>query len=140
MSWRDHNCLLFYYWSLSKSARDVILRLFFGWICENLGRRPKLNQPTKVKESGVIRNPAGLLHVMCHRYDCEFSFEFVNQFLDLRRGDRIKCRTRLVHQDDFRLHGERARNTKSLLLSARKARARFVQIILHLVPESSHSE
>src|SRR5919197_1238551 len=119
---------------LSKSARDIILRLLFARICENFCRRPELNQASEVQESGVIRNPAGLLHVVSHCYDCVFSFEFVDQFLDLRRGDRIQRRTRLVHQDHFRLYGERARDTKSLLLPTRKACARFVQIILSLVP------
>src|SRR6266481_5001217 len=112
--------------SSSKSARNVILRLFFGWICENLGRRTKLNQPPKVKESSVIRYAASLLHVVCHRDDRVTGLELVNQFLNLGCGNRIQCRTRLIHQNHFRLHCERARDAEPLLLSARKARARLV--------------
>jgi hypothetical protein len=59
---------------LSKSARDIILRLFLGWICENLGCRSKLDQPAEVHESGVIRNAAGLLHIVRHRYNGVFRF------------------------------------------------------------------
>src|SRR5436189_517203 len=124
----------------SKSSGDIILRLFFGWICENPSRWSKLDQPSKIKESGVIRYAASLLHVVCDRYDRITGLEFVDQFLNLGRRDRIKCRTRLIHQNHFRLYGESARDAEPLLLSARKARSRLVQIILHLVPQSSHAE
>src|SRR5205823_1072669 len=103
--------------SLSKSTRDIILRLFLGWICENLCRRSKLDQPPEVHEGGVIRDPAGLLHIVGHRYNGVFRFWFVNQFLDFRRSDRIERRTRLIHQDDFRLYGERACDAEPLLLT-----------------------
>src|SRR5436309_13301849 len=119
--------LIFYSFSCScsssKSARNVILRLFLGWICENLGCRSKLDQPAEVHEGGVIRNTAGLLHIVRHCYDCVLAFEFVNQFLDFRRSNRIECRTRLIHQDHFRLHGERARDAEPLLLATRKTGA-----------------
>src|SRR6266513_1027652 len=46
---------------LSKSTRDIILRLFLGWICENLCSRSKCDPEHWVHEGGVIGSPAGLM-------------------------------------------------------------------------------
>jgi hypothetical protein len=64
----------------------------------------------------------------------------VDQFLDFSRGDRIERRTGLIHQDHFRLHGERARDAEPLLLTTRKTGAWLVQIVLDFVPKSSHAQ
>src|SRR4029077_7209301 len=55
-------------------ASNVVLSLFFGWICENLGCRSKLDQPAEIHEGGVIRNAAGLLHVVRDGYNGVFRF------------------------------------------------------------------
>src|SRR4029077_12715508 len=60
--------------SSTKPASNVVLRLFFGWICENPCRRSKLDQPAEVHEGGVIRNATGLLHVVRHCYNGVFRF------------------------------------------------------------------
>ena len=43
------------------------------------------------------------------------------QLLDLRGGDRVERRGRLVHQQHLGLDGERARDAQALLLAAREA-------------------
>src|SRR5450759_1950169 len=78
--------------SLSKSPSNIILRLLFSWICKNFGRRSKLDKPPEIKESSVIGDAAGLLHVMRHGHDRVTGLEFVNQFLNSRRGDRFERR------------------------------------------------
>src|SRR5947208_13618168 len=81
----------------AKSAGDIVLRPSFARICENFRGRPKLDQFSKIKESGVIRDATGLLHVVRNRYDRVLAFELVDQFLNLGRGDWIKRGTRLIH-------------------------------------------
>src|SRR5207249_500782 len=44
-------------------------------------------------------------------------------------------RARLVHQDHLGLDRKRARDAKALLLAARDAHPRCVELVLHLVPE-----
>ena len=39
---------------------------------------------------------------------------------DLIGGDRVQRRGRLIHQDDFRFHSDRAGDAQTLLLTARK--------------------
>src|SRR5947208_3066954 len=79
--------------SLTKSASDIIFRLSLAWICENFRGRPKLDQLSKIKESGVIGDASSLLHIVRYRYDGVLAFELMDQFLDLGRSDRIKRRT-----------------------------------------------
>src|SRR6266536_1959659 len=83
--------------SLTKSASDIIFRLSLAWICENFRGRPKLDQLSKIKESGVIGDASSLLHIVRYRYDGVLAFELMDQFLDLGGGDRIKRRTGLIH-------------------------------------------
>src|SRR4029077_18366925 len=128
------------YQPLPKSSRDVVLRLSFTWICKDFRCRSKLDQSAEIKERGVIGDTARLLHVMCHGHDRVARLELINQLLNLRGGNRIERRTRLVHQDYLRLDGQRARDAKPLLLAPRQTGARLVQIIFHLVPQSGHSQ
>ena len=67
-------------------------------------------------------------------------FSSLDQFLDLRRRDRIERRAGFVHQNYFRFHGERARDAEPLLLATRKACPGLVQIIFHFVPKSRHAQ
>src|SRR6266550_9350527 len=55
--------------SLAKSASNIVFRLALAWICEDFGGRPELDQLSKIKESGVIGDASGLLHVVRYRYD-----------------------------------------------------------------------
>ena len=51
------------------------------------------------------------------------------------RRDRVERRAGLVHEDDVRLHGERAGNAQPLRLPAGEAQARGLEPVLHLVPQ-----
>src|SRR5713101_3206255 len=59
-------------------------------------------------EGGEVGGTARLLHVVRHDHDRIPLFQFLHEFLDAQRGDRVERRGRLVHEDDFRLDGERA--------------------------------
>src|SRR5439155_13846256 len=126
--------------SLAKSASNIVFRLALTRICENFRGRPKLDQLSKIKESGVIGDASGLLHVVGNRYDRVLGFELINQFLDLGRRDRIKRRTGLVHEKHFGLHRESARDAKPLLLAAGEACSRLMQIVFYFIPKRGHAK
>ncbi len=63
---------------LAKSAGNVVFGPPFAWICENLCGRPELDQLSKIKEGSVIRDTAGLLHVVGHGDDGVMGPEFVD--------------------------------------------------------------
>ena len=73
---------------------------------------------------------------MGHDHDGEALLEFVHRFLDLQSGDRIQSRTRFIHQDHFRLDGDRACNAEALLLTTREGITTFIQLVLAFVPDS----
>jgi hypothetical protein len=53
--------------------------------------------------------------------------QLLHELLDRQRGDRVEGRTRLVHQQDLRLDGDRSGNTEALLLAARQTGTRLVE-------------
>ena len=61
--------------------------------------------------------------------------QLVDQLLDLGGGDRVERRAGLVHQQHLRLDRERAGDAEPLLLAAREADARLLELVLHLVPQ-----
>ena len=52
--------------------------------------------------------------------------QFVDQFLDLRRGDRVERRAGFVHQQHLGRGRDGAGDAQALLLAARQAGARLV--------------
>src|SRR6516164_3049761 len=121
---------------LTESARNVILGSLFRRIAENLLSPVKFHQSSQIKESSHVGAACRLLHIVRHDDDGELIFERINELLYLGRGYRIKSGTRLIHQDDIRLHGDRPGDTKALLLSSRKTERTLIQAVLHLIPES----
>ena len=73
---------------------------------------------------------------MGHDDDGELVAQLVDQFLDLRRRNRVKRRARLIHQDHFGADSNRARDAQTLLLAARKPGARLRQPVLDLIPQA----
>ena len=64
------------------------------------------------------------------------TFQFgVDQLLDDRGRDRVERRAGLVHQQDFRLRRDRARDAQALLLAAGQTGAGLLQAVLDLVPQ-----
>ena len=88
-----------------------------------------------IEEAGVVRDARRLLHVVRDDDDRVVLLELEDQLLDLLRGDRVERGAGLVHQQHLGLVGQRARDAEPLLLAAREAGARFLQPVLHLVPQ-----
>src|SRR5579862_3442890 len=66
--------------------------------------------------------------------------QLVDQVLDTGGRHWIERRAGLVHQNHFRLHRDRARDTKALLLAAGKTGARTPEALLDLVPQAGAGE
>src|SRR4051812_25187781 len=90
------------------AAGDIILGARLARIGEDLRRLAVFDQLAEVEEGGALRNARGLLHVVRDDRDRIAAAKLVNQLLDLRRGDWVESRARLVHQDDFRVDRNRA--------------------------------
>src|SRR3989442_6311293 len=119
----------------AEPTRDVILRPLVLRRGEQPGRRPDLHQLAEQEESRAVRHPRRLLHVVRDDDDRQVAFELEDGLLDASGGDRVEGRARLVHQQDFGLHRERARNAQALLLAAGEAGAGLRQPVLDLVPQ-----
>src|ERR1700687_1365279 len=125
---------------LPEAAGDVILGpAVLGAIEDVVGRAEldDLARPLLVHqhECGEIGGRRRLLHVLRHDHDRIPLFEFLHEFFDAKRRDRIECRGRLIHQDYFGLDGERTGQAQPLLLASRKVEGGTSQPVLHLVPQ-----
>ena len=120
----------------TEPSGNIVLRLFHVRIGEDLLRGVEFDQLSHVEETCVFRDARRLLHVVGHDDDGVALLERVDKLLDLRRGDGIERRCRLVHEQDVRLHGERPGDAETLLLAAGEGHGGFVQDILDLVPEN----
>src|SRR5690242_10701108 len=120
---------------LAETAGDEVLGALVARTREDLGRLAKLDQVAGQEEARVLRDTRRLLQVMRDDGDGVVLLELLDQLLDLERGDGVERGGWLVHQDDLRLDGERARDAEALLLSAREAERALIQAILHLIPE-----
>ena len=87
------------------------------------------------KERRVVADARGLLHRMRHDHDRVDFLQLADEIFDLARRDRVERRGRLVHQDDFGIDGETARDAEPLLLPARERERGAVEAILDFVPE-----
>src|SRR6476661_8085158 len=101
------------------AARDVILSAPFARIGEDLGRLAIFDELAEVEERRPLRHARGLLHVVRDDRDRVAATQFVDQLLNLRRGDRVEGRAGLVHQDHFGVDGNCPSNAQSLLLATR---------------------
>ncbi|QTK79743.1 hypothetical protein AT6N2_C2084 [Agrobacterium tumefaciens] len=124
----------------AEAAHDVILRALIIRIGEHLVGFVFLNKMTKVEHGRALGNTRRLLHGVRDDDDGVVCPQLVDQFLDLRGGNRVQRRAGLVHQDHFRADGDRTGDAKALLLTAGKARAGLMQTVLHLVPETGSLE
>ena len=77
---------------------------------------------------------------MRYHNDSIILFELEHKVLDLRGGDRIKRRGRLVHQQHLRVCGKRTRDADTLLLTAGHGQRGFFEVILGLLPDSGTLE
>ncbi len=108
---------------LTRTARDVVLGPRVARLGEEHVRAIELDELAQVEERRVVGDARRLLHVVGDDDDRVVLVELVDQLLDVRGGDRIERRGRLVHQQHLGLDGERARDAEALLLAAREASA-----------------
>src|SRR5438105_638806 len=67
---------------LAKSTSDVIFRAFLARVSKNFRGRSELDEFAEIKDTSVIGNAPGLLHVVSDNYDGVLRFQFLNQFFD----------------------------------------------------------
>jgi len=76
-----------------------------------------------------------LLHIVSDDHLGVIVLQALHKALYLARGDGVEGAARLIEQDDVRLHGQGAGNTKPLLLSSGQAQSRLIQPLAYLFPE-----
>src|SRR5687768_15586424 len=103
-------------------------------IREDVVRVAYLDELAEVEVRRALGDARGLLHRVRDDRDRVVLLELIDQVLDARRRNRVERRARLVHEDDVGIDGDRARDTKPLLLSAREPRARLLEPVLDLGP------
>ena len=82
-----------------------------------------------------LRNAGCLLHRMRNNADRIALSQLVDQVLDASSRNRIQRRAGLVHQDNFGIDGNRARDTQPLLLTPGQTGAGLMETILDLLPQ-----
>src|SRR5216684_2348175 len=126
--------------SSAEPAGDVVLGASIARRGEYLVGLVEFDQFTEIHEGGLVGDARGLLHVMGDDGDGVVLRQFLDQFFDLGGRNRIERRARLVEQDHFRPHGDGAGDAEPLLLAARQAQARGVELVLDLVPQRAAAQ
>src|SRR5678815_2969517 len=103
--------------ALAEPARNVVFGELVARVRENAIRLAHLDEIAQVKVRRALRNPRGLLHGVGHDHDRVALPQLLHEIFDARGGDRIERRTGLVHEDHFRIDGNRACDTQALLLA-----------------------
>lgn len=119
----------------AESPGDVVFRLLVFGVGEDFLCRADLDDAAFVEKCRHVGDARGLLHVVRDDDDREACAETRHQFFDLQRADGIDCARGFVHQQDFGFGCDCAGDAEALLLSARKGRAGFVELVLDFVPE-----
>src|SRR5215813_9586374 len=131
----DSNALSVCEVTLPELAGDIVLRPSLARVGEDLGGGPDLDQLTEIEERSVIRDARRLLHGVRHDDDGVLLLELVDELLDLRSGDGVERRGRLVHQKDLGLYRQSTGDAEALLLATRQRRAGVLQPVFHFVPQ-----
>src|SRR4051812_21051033 len=92
------------------AAGDVILRAALPRVREDLAGLPVFHELAEMEEGCALRYPGRLLHVVGDDCDRVTSAQFVDQLLNLGGRKGVEGRTGLVHQNDFRIDGNGARD------------------------------
>src|SRR5437773_9010677 len=120
---------------LPEPAGDVVLGPLVARVREERARHAELDQLPQEHEARGVGHAGRLLHVVGHDDDRVAVLQLEHQLLDLRRGDGIQGRARLVHQEHVRLDRDRAGDAEPLLLPAREPERALAEAVLDLVPE-----
>ncbi len=73
---------------------------------------------------------------MRHNDDRVGLLQAINELFDFPGGYRIQRGTGFIHEDNFRLHRQRAGDTEPLLLAAGKSEGAVLKAVLHFLPET----
>src|SRR5579864_1347691 len=76
---------------LAELSGKIPFRQLFPWVLEQARCLPILNKLSKIEERRIVGDSRRLLHVVGYNHDCVFFFDAVNELLDLRSRDRVKC-------------------------------------------------
>src|SRR5208337_530230 len=120
---------------LPEPAGDVVFSFLLGRCLEDDFRLVILDQFSQKKETREIRHPRGLLHVVGDNNLRALVLEGIKQLLYFGRGDGIKSRAGLIEEEHFRVDSQSSGNAQSLLLPEGKSVSRFVELILHFLPQ-----
>src|SRR5262245_12181778 len=82
----------------TEAPGDVVLRLFLRWLDEQIVGAPVLDQLPEVHVGGEVRDARRLLHVVRDDHDSVIGLEIVDQLIDLRGGNRVEGRSRLIER------------------------------------------
>ena len=102
----------------AEPAGDVVLGPRVPGTREDVARRPGLDQAAHVEEGRPLGDPGRLSHRVGDDDDAVIVLQLVDEFFNLGGRYRIERRARLVHQDVYRVHRDRAGDDKALLLAA----------------------
>ncbi|OEI67459.1 Uncharacterized protein Cus16_2894 [Curtobacterium sp. ER1/6] len=125
----------------TEATRDVVLGRLHRRVREHRRRVVELDELARcagardVEEGGLVADARRLLHVVRDDDDREVLLELLDQVLDGERRDRVERGARLVHEQDVRLHRDRAGDAETLLLTAGQAHAGLLEAVLDLVPQ-----
>ena len=122
--------------NLTESTRHVVFCELMERVHEYLLGWADFNEIAEMKITGPLRHSRSLLHWVCHDCDGIILTQLLNEVFNSSRGNWIQRRARLVHEDNLRAHGNRAGNTKPLLLAAWQSCSRLIQPIFDLIPQS----
>jgi hypothetical protein len=106
------------------AAGDVVLVRLSRGLVKMSSVLPVFDQRCRDGRRRSLRHARGLLHRVGDDDDGIALAQLVDQLLDARGGDRVERRAGLVHQDDFGIDGDGARDAQALLLAAGQRRCR----------------
>src|SRR3989304_923442 len=114
----------------AEAAGDVILGLFHLRLDEQVVGDAELDEFANVHVGSVVRHARGLLHVVGNDQYGHLLLQFVDQFLDARRGNGVQRRGRLVEKQDLGFGCQGARAAPPLPLPAGEVERQLMQPVL----------
>lgn len=87
-----------------------------------------------------VRDPTRLAKIVRHQDNGARGLEPQNQFFNRLGGLGVEGAGGFVHQDDFRVNGQRAGKAKPLLLADRQAQSGIVQAVFDFAPQAGFAQ
>src|SRR5262249_33662045 len=101
---------LLHEWAVRDSEPEVLSEIDFahGFIIDNLPRRARRKHAALVNNIRSIADPERFAHVVVGDEDADVArLQEADDFLDIKDGDRVDARERLVQKDEPRSRRER---------------------------------